>query len=231
LSNSGTITARAGVNGEAFGIENSSTITGDLTNTGTITALAPGGTAWAVLNQGAALTINQNAGAITGNVGLSGADTFNINGGTVTGSVIGNQDNAGIGDAVNVNGGTLAVPAGGSIIEIGSYTQGASGTLSLGVTPTTSATVSANTIALDGTLKVAPSGGGWSLNTPENYIDFVAANTSLSGGFSSVTAPALFTASVTPDTGNANALDLSVTEVSAGSHTGHQQFHCRASRQ
>jgi fibronectin-binding autotransporter adhesin len=215
LTNSGTITAAANGFAEAIGIENFSTISGGITNSGTITALAPGGIAWAILNHATGLTINQNAGFINGNVGLSGADTFNINGGTVTGSVIGNQASVGVGDAVNLNGGTIAVPTGGSVSGIDSYTQGSGGTLSLAVTPSSSATVSANTITAGGTLKVAPSGGGWALNTPISYIDAIAASSSLSGSFVNVSAPALFTASVTPD--GSKAFDLSVTEVSAGS--------------
>ncbi len=252
VTNSGTVTSTAGDGGDAYGVNNSNTTTGNvinsgsiiatangvgsaaygifnqgtlggIVNTGTITATDPGGTAWAIWNGGSGISINQNTGFINGNVGLSGADTFNINGGTVTGSVIGNQTFGNPTDTVNFNGGTLAVPAGGSVSAIENYTQGANATLSLGVTSAgSSATLSAANITAGGTLKAAPSGGGWTLNTPVTYIDAIVAGSSFSGSFANVNAPALFTANLTPD--GSTAYNLSVTEVSAGSDPAINSF-------
>ena len=211
LTNSGTITATASNGGTAYGIYNSYNLFGILTNTGTITATAPGGTAWAIYSGYNAITIDQNSGAINGDIGLSGADIFNITGGTVTGSVVGNQSSFGVNDVVKLTGGTLMLPSTASVNTIAAYTQGAGGTLALGVTPTTAPTVSAANITLNGTLRIVPS-GTFTLGTPYIYADFIAAGTSLSGSFSNISTSPLFTASVTPD--GSKDLSLSVTEVS-----------------
>ena len=82
ISNAGTITAKTGIM-----VTGGSTVTGGITNTGTINASV---NAIDVSGEGAASTINQNGGSITGNVLLSTlADTVNIAGGTVDGNIVG----------------------------------------------------------------------------------------------------------------------------------------------
>ncbi len=87
LTNQGSITAKTGIV-----VGGSSTVVGGITNSGTITGT--GGTAidLATVNggEGAATTINQQAGTITGNILLSAlADTVNITGGSIAGNIVG----------------------------------------------------------------------------------------------------------------------------------------------
>ena len=85
ITNSGTINAATGI------VINSSVLrflSGAIANTGTITGT--GGVAIDVSAARNAITIDQSAGLIAGNVKLSGfGDTFNITGGAVTGDIVG----------------------------------------------------------------------------------------------------------------------------------------------
>ena len=222
MTNNGTIITWAGhtANTSSGALVNYGTLNGEIINTGTITATlgvdTPG---WGIFSYGNnAVTINQNGGTITGDIGLSGlGDVFNINAGTVAGSIFGNVNdgNSATVDTVNLNGGTFALPATGYVVAIGNYTQGSKGTLSLGVTPTSSGWIQATNVTLGGTLQIAPSGRGWALNTPQTYIDFITANNPVSGAFATTTSLSpLFRVNVTSD--GSDARSLSVTEVSAG---------------
>jgi len=119
ILNQGSINAVTGIM-----VTGSSTVTGGITNSGTITGT--GGTAIDVTGEGAATTINQQGGTITGNILLSTlADTVNITGGALSGNIVGqgtsNTVNFAVGagntftyanaitgvNAVNVNSGIL----------------------------------------------------------------------------------------------------------------------------
>ena len=123
ISNQGTITAKTGIV-----VGGLSTVSGGITNTGNITGTA--GTAIDLFSvgsgEGAATTINQNAGTITGNILLSAlGDTVNVTGGAISGNIVGQSATGtvnfalGAGNmftytnsitgvsAVNVNSGTL----------------------------------------------------------------------------------------------------------------------------
>lgn len=84
ISNSGTITAATGIriyNGVTFAA-------GAIVNSGNITGT--GGTAIDASGASSAVTIDQNAGNITGNIKLSAnADVMTIAGGTVAGNIVG----------------------------------------------------------------------------------------------------------------------------------------------
>jgi len=240
LTNSGTIAATSGNGGTSYGIQANTTITGGLINTGTITATSGtdgtsysiagvnnltnsgtieaaatgGGAAWAIYDSGQGQTINQNDGQIVGDIGLSGNDALNINDGTVTGSIIGNVNNTGEGDMINLTGGMLTVPSNGSIRNIGTYTQGPGGTLVLNVTTSTAPTLSATTIVLNGALKIVPQGSGWVIGVAHTYADIISASSSLSGSFTSVTASNDFLVSLIAD--GSKAFSLSVTGEGAG---------------
>lgn len=119
IVNQGTITANTGIL-----VGGGSTVTNGITNTGIITG--SGGTAIDITGEGAAMTINQQAGTITGAIKLSGlGDSFNVTGGVINGNIVGTGSSgtvnfaAGAGNnfiysntisgvsAVNVNSGTL----------------------------------------------------------------------------------------------------------------------------
>lgn len=118
VTNQGTITAKTGIM-----VTGGSTVD-FITNTGNITA--NGGAAIDVTGEGAATTINQQAGTIAGAIKLSGlGDIVNVTGGVINGNIIGTGSsgtvNFAVGagnnfiysntisgvDAVNVNSGTL----------------------------------------------------------------------------------------------------------------------------
>src|SRR3984957_8451580 len=81
--NQGSITAVTGIM-----VSGGATVAGGITNSGSITGT--GGTAIDVTGEGAAMTINQQAGTITGNILLSAlADTVNITGGALSGNIVG----------------------------------------------------------------------------------------------------------------------------------------------
>jgi len=124
ITNQGSITAKTGIV-----IGGASTVSGGITNSGNISGT--GGTAidLATVNggEGAATTINQQGGTITGNILLSTfADTVNITGGAISGNIVGqgssNTVNFALGagtftysntisgvHAVNVNSGTVSL--------------------------------------------------------------------------------------------------------------------------
>jgi uncharacterized protein with beta-barrel porin domain len=124
ITNQGSITAKTGIV-----IGGASTVSGGITNSGNITGT--GGTAIDLVavngGEGAATTINQQAGTITGRIQLSGlADTVNITGGAISGNIVGqgssNTVNFALGagtftysntisgvHAVNVNSGTVSL--------------------------------------------------------------------------------------------------------------------------
>ncbi len=212
LSNTGTLTAMA-TNGNVFGaIYTNGTITGGVTNTGTITAIAPAGTALAIDSVGSALTINQNAGSITGNIHLSGnGDTLNINGGTVAGSITGSST-----DQVNFTGGTLTLPGDGGITGVNSYTQGSGANLIFHISAAGSSSVVATDTVIAGTLVIDEQGGGFI--TPHTYADVIEGSSSLTGSFSTITsASAQYTVNLVAD--GSNAYDLVVTWLGGtGSH-------------
>ena len=82
ITNQGTITAKTGIM-----VTGGSTVD-FITNTGTITGT--GGTAIDVRNEGAATVINQQGGTITGNILLSAlGDTVNVTGGSIAGNIVG----------------------------------------------------------------------------------------------------------------------------------------------
>ena len=87
ITNQGSITAKTGIV-----VGGSSTVSGGITNTGSITGT--GGTAIDLTTvnggEGAATTINQQAGTITGAILLSAlADTVNVTGGAIAGNIVG----------------------------------------------------------------------------------------------------------------------------------------------
>jgi uncharacterized protein with beta-barrel porin domain len=117
VTNSGTISGKTGIL-----VTGGATVAGGITNSGSLT-----GTTAAIdlTGEGAATTINQQAGTITGNILLSAlADTVNITGGAISGNIVGqgstNTVNFALGagtftysnvisgvNAVNVNSGTV----------------------------------------------------------------------------------------------------------------------------
>ena len=83
IVNLGTIIAATGIK-----VADGSTVTGGITNSGNITG--SGGTAIDVTGEGAAMTINQQAGTISGAILLSSlGDTVSIAGGVVAGNITG----------------------------------------------------------------------------------------------------------------------------------------------
>jgi uncharacterized protein with beta-barrel porin domain len=87
IVNQGSISAKTGIV-----VGGLSTVTGGITNTGNITG--SGGTAIDLITsfggEGAATTINQEAGTITGNILLSSlGDTVNVTGGAIAGNIVG----------------------------------------------------------------------------------------------------------------------------------------------
>ena len=162
IVNQGSITAKTGIV-----IGGLSTVAGGITNSGNITGT--GGTAidLATVNsgEGAATTINQQGGTITGNILLSAfADTVNISGGAIAGNIVGqgtsNTVNFALGagtfsysntisgvNAVNVNSGTLML---GGTIGPTHLAIGAAGTLII----ETNGSLSSNNVTDNGILAV-----------------------------------------------------------------------------
>jgi uncharacterized protein with beta-barrel porin domain len=92
ITNSGSITASTGIN---FGAQ-IATFSGAITNSGNITGT--GGNAIDVHSAQSAITINQNAGTITGAIKLSShGDVLNVSGGAIAGNIVG----LGTTDAIN----------------------------------------------------------------------------------------------------------------------------------
>jgi outer membrane autotransporter protein len=92
ITNSGRITAQSGT---GIIVQNVASFGGHIVNSGTISASGP---AINLTGAGTAITIDQNAGLIAGNLLLSpNGDTLNVRGGTISGNVVG-QNN---GDTVN----------------------------------------------------------------------------------------------------------------------------------
>jgi uncharacterized protein with beta-barrel porin domain len=83
ITNNGTITAKTGI------LAGAQTFSGPIVNTGNITGT--GGTALAANSSTDALTVDQEAGTITGNISLlsSNADVLNVTGGVINGNIAG----------------------------------------------------------------------------------------------------------------------------------------------
>jgi uncharacterized protein with beta-barrel porin domain len=80
--NQGSINAKTGIM-----VTGGSILTGGITNSGSLTGTTA---AIDVRGEGAATTINQQAGSISGNILLSAlADTVNVTGGTISGNIVG----------------------------------------------------------------------------------------------------------------------------------------------
>jgi uncharacterized protein with beta-barrel porin domain len=82
VSNSGTISGKTGIL-----VTGGATVAGGITNSGSLSGTT---SAIDVTGEGAAITINQQAGTITGNILLStNADIVNITGGAISGNIVG----------------------------------------------------------------------------------------------------------------------------------------------
>ncbi|MBV9566747.1 MAG: autotransporter domain-containing protein [Hyphomicrobiales bacterium] len=210
ISNTGTITAK-GKTAIGIQLQANSKISGGITNTGTITAA----TAAIDLSQATVVTtINQQGGALNGNVNLSpNGDTFNFTGGMLNGTLA---------DVSGKNTGTVLVSGTGTstlsttakIVNVSSFTHSAGATLAFQVTPAQAPSVSAHTIALNGIFTVAPQ--GFSVGQTKTFLDVFLATGTLSKGTSfSIANPTGFTVILSADTANANALDLQVSDNAA----------------
>jgi outer membrane autotransporter protein len=210
ISNTGTISA-TGKTAIGIQLQANSTITGGITNTGTIT----GATAAIDLSQATvATTITQQGGALNGNVNLSpNGDTFNFTGGVLNGTLADvSGKNTG---AVMVSGtSTATLSTTAKIMSVSSFTHAAGSTLAFQVTPALAPSISAGTITLNGIFTVAPT--GFTVGQSKTFADvFVAGATLTKGANFAVANPMGFTVTLSTDTANANALDLQVTDNAA----------------
>ena len=210
ISNTGTISA-TGKTAIGIQLQANSTITGGITNTGTIT----GATAAIDLSQATvATTITQQGGALNGNVNLSpNGDTFNFTGGVLNGTLA---------DVSGQNTGTVMVSGAGvatlsttaKIMNVSSFTHAAGATLAFQVTPTLAPSINAGTITLNGIFTVVPT--GFTAGQSKTFADvFLATGTLTKGASFSITNPKGFVVTLMTDTANANALDLTVTDNAA----------------
>ncbi len=181
ISNAGVITAKTGI---VIGIGNGVTfVSGSaIVNSGTITGT--GGTAIDVRGASNAVTIDQNARSIIGNILLSSnADTLNVAGGTISGNVIG----SGSSDTINiapVGTFTDASPYGFSNINQVNVNSGS--VVLNGVNSATNLTVAGGTLAgtgmVNGAVTIA-SGGTLQPGVPGSVGNFtVAGNLTLASG-------------------------------------------------
>ncbi|MBV8427260.1 MAG: autotransporter domain-containing protein, partial [Hyphomicrobiales bacterium] len=214
ISNTGTISA-TGKTAIGIQLQANSTINGGITNTGTIT----GATAAIDLSQATvATTINQQGGALNGNVNFSpNGDTFNFTGGLLNGTLADvSGKNTG---AVMVSGnGTATLSTTAKIMAVSSFTHAAGSTLAFQVTPAQAPSISAGTIILNGIFTVAPQ--GFAAGQSKTFLDVFLANGTLTKGASfTIANPMGFVVTLSTDTANANALDLQVTDNGATQNT------------
>jgi uncharacterized protein with beta-barrel porin domain len=171
VSNSGTISGKTGIL-----VTGGATVAGGITNSGSLTGTT---SAIDVTGEGAATTINQQGGTITGNILLStNADIVNITGGAISGNIVGqgssNTVNFALGagtfsyandisgvNVVNVNSGTVqltgtntyagATNVNGGILDVqGSIASSSLTTVNSGGALTGTGTVGNTTIASGG---------------------------------------------------------------------------------
>ena len=160
ISNAGTITAKTGIK-----VSGLSTVTGGISNTGTINASV---NAIDISGAGAAITINQQAGSIAGNILLSThADVVNISGGGISGNIVG----AGVSDTLNftLGSGTFTYGAAYGFSGINQVNVTSGTVLLNGTDSATAVTVSGGTLGGTGTLAALmtiQSGGTFSPGTP-----------------------------------------------------------------
>jgi uncharacterized protein with beta-barrel porin domain len=164
ITNTGTIIGSGGI---VLGA-NIQTFSGAIVNSGNITGT--GGTAIDVSRALNAITVDQEAGAITGNILLSAnADQLNISGGTIAGNIVG----SGFSDTINFNlgSGTFTYGAAFGFSNIGQVNID-SGTVVLnGVNNANNININGGTLAGTGTLDFIPmininSGGTLAPGTP-----------------------------------------------------------------
>jgi outer membrane autotransporter protein len=207
ITNTGSITA-SGKTG--IGILSATPIQGGFRNTGTVI----GSTAAIDLTPeaGGSTVINQEAGALIGDVKLSAnADVLNFTGGTIVNAV---TAPSGSQDVVNISGQNATFASTASVNGVSAFTIAPGSRLTLQVTATQAPSINAHAITLGGTLVLSPQGSlfTFAIAHSTSFKDVFVADPPLSGSFAAVTTTApLFTASVSPDATTPNALDATLT--------------------
>ena len=207
ITNTGSITA-SGKTG--IGILSATPIQGGIRNTGTVI----GSTAAIdlTLEAGGSTVINQEAGALIGDVKLSAnADVLNFTGGLILNAVTAPSGNQ---DVVNISGQNATFASTASVNGVSAFTIAPGSRLTLQVTATQAPSINAHAIALGGTLVLSPQGSLFPFATAHSttFKDVFVADPPLSGSFAAVTTTApFFTASVSPDATTPNALDATLT--------------------
>ncbi|HLJ65428.1 MAG TPA: hypothetical protein VKT70_15045, partial [Stellaceae bacterium] len=181
IVNSGTIMAQGSNGATGAGIKVVTPVQGGITNSGVI------------IGSEAALDLRQEVGGTT---------VIHQNGGLIAGSILG------AGDTLLQTGGTILLAPGQKISGLGSFNQ-SGGVLALQMTPTSLPTVSAQAIALHGTVEIVPLPAGGSFASGQTFRDIFTATTPLAlAGAKLTSTSSLVGVSLIPDAVTANALDL-----------------------
>ncbi|HEY6335166.1 MAG TPA: hypothetical protein VI113_04700 [Alphaproteobacteria bacterium] len=207
ISNSGTVTGTGlvlgGVSlGTGIAVLNGGTVPGGIVNIGTISGTAAaidtaGVAAFGFTGDGAAVTIQQDAGLIQGAVLLSqtNADRLDINGGTVNGQVTG-----GTTAAINLAGGSLVLDTAFKD-NIGAFNQ-TGGTVAFTATPNTalhgSLTAGTVTASPGAVFEAVEQGNGGVFAKSQTYTDVIIAGGTFADNFAATSFSPVFGASLTP---------------------------------
>jgi outer membrane autotransporter protein len=221
ITNGGRITAQSGT---GIIVENVASFGGHIANSGTISA---GGPAINLTGAGTAITIDQNAGLIAGNILLSPfGDTLNVRGGTINGNVVGQSNGDTVNFALGSGSFTFAAPfamTGLTLVNFDSGTAFVDGS----ITATTLAVNSGGTAAGIGTLAgaVTVMAGGTlmpgDVATPLGTLNVTGSLTFNPGSFYSVHVSQATASATTIGGGGGAAISggvVKVTLLQAGSY-------------